>query len=286
MLLAAGHSWRPDHGFGKWTGALITVVALHAGAVGAALITWQSVAPPAPPPAAIMIELMPTPVAPPAPRTLATSEPRPSEPEPVYEPEIELPLPEIATTPPDIPKPEVVLPPPPKEKPKPVAEKPKPKPEKPKEKPKDKPKPAPKVEKEPEPQVAGEPVPQSTQEAAVAAAPVPPAPVAAAPSAADIARLTNAKTNWQGLLLAHLEKHRKYPKSAKRRNEQGTSFLFIRMDRDGTVLSFALKRSSGYEALDEETMALIERAKPLPPLPAEMPEQFMEFTVPVEFKLN
>jgi periplasmic protein TonB len=285
MLLAAGHNWRPDHGLGKWTGALIAVVALHAGAVGAALITWQGVVPPTPPPAAIMIELMPTPAAPPAPRTLATSEPR--QPEPIPEPQIELPIPEIDLTPPVFPKPEVVLPPPPQEKPKEVVEKPKEKPpEKPKEKPKDKPKPAVKVEKQPEPQVAEEPAPQSTQDASVAAAPVPPAPVAAAPSAADIARIANAKTNWQGMLLAHLEKHRKYPKRAKRRNEQGTSFLFIRMDRSGNVLSYALKRSSGYEALDEETLALIERAKPLPPLPTEMTEQFLEITVPVEFTLH
>jgi len=189
--------------------------------------------------------------------------------------------------PPDILKPEVALPPPPKEKPKQVAEKPKEKPpEKPKDKPKEKPKPAPKVEKEPEPQVAEDPAPQSTQEASAAAAPVPPAPVAAAPSAADLARIANAKTNWQGMLLAHLEKYRKYPRQAKRRNEQGTSFLFIRMDRTGSVLSYALKRSSGYEALDEETLALIERAKPLPPLPPDMTEQFLEITVPVEFTLR
>lgn len=287
MLLAAGHNWRPDPGLATWTAALIAVVAIHAGAVGAALITWQSVASPTPPPAAIMIELMPTPVAPPAPRTLATSEPRQSKPEPAPQPQIELPIPEIDLTPPIFPKPEVVLPPPPQEKPKEVVEKPKEKlPEKPTEKPKDRPKPTAKVEKQPEPQAPEEPAAQSTQEASVAAAPVPPAPMAAAPSAADIARTANAITNWQGMLLAHLEKHRKYPKRAKQRNEEGTSFLFIRMDRSGKVLSYALKRSSGYEALDEETLALIERAKPLPPLPTEMTEQLLEIMVPVEFTLH
>src|SRR5689334_1099210 len=105
MLLAAGHSWRPDHGLGQWTGAAVAIVALHAFAAGAALISWQSVVPPALPPAAIMIELAPMPVASAAPTTQAAQETPPVE----QVQEIELPLPEIDTMPPVIPQPELTL---------------------------------------------------------------------------------------------------------------------------------------------------------------------------------
>ena len=202
--------------------------------------------------------------------------------------------------PPTIPEPEVVLPKPVPEKPKEqVAEKPKEKPkdkpkEKPKEPPKDKPKEQakekPKPETKPDPEAEPAPAqnapPQPSQQAAVAAAPLQQAAVPAAPSAADLARIADAKTNWQGLLFAHLEKYRKYPKSAKRRNEEGVAGVYVRMDRLGNVLSYKLTSSSGYEALDEEAVALIKRAEPLPALPAEIPNDIMEISLPLQFFLK
>lgn len=315
MLLAAGHSWRPEQGIGRWTGAAVVTVALHTGAVAAGLLAWESIVPPTPPPAAIMLELAPLPAAPTAPVTQAAQEPPPPaappapmvEPEPLPEPPI--PIPPIDPVPPSMREPEVVLPKPapekpkiqevveapkeqPKEKPeeKPpekAAEKPKEKPpEKPKETAKEKPRPVTKPDPKAEPTVAEETPPQPSQQAAPAAAPLQQAAAPAAPSAADIARRANAEANWQGLLLAHLEKHKKYPKSARKRHEQGTSFLRFRMNRDGTVLSYALARSSGHEALDDEVLAMIARAQPLPSLPAEMTETVVEIVVPVQFTLR
>jgi protein TonB len=307
MLLAAGHSWRPEHGLGRWTGAVIVTVALHTGAVAAGLMTWQSITPPAPPPAAIMMELAPLPVAPPAPLTQAAQEPAPPEaplaptvePEPLPEPPML--IPPVDPVPPAMREPEVVLPKPlpkqpqveevaeaPKEKPKKEKLKEKPKPGKPKDTPTEKVKPKPEAKPDPkaEPAVTQQSMPQPAQQAAPAAAPVQQAAVAAAPSVAEIARRANAEANWQGLLLAHLEKHKKYPKSARKRHEQGTSFLRFRMDRNGAVLSFALARSSGHAALDEEVLAMIARAQPLPALPAEMADSVIEIVVPVQFTLR
>lgn len=316
MLLAAGHNWRSEHGFGRWTGALTVTLVLHGGAVAAGLVTWQSENPPALPPAAIMMELAPLPVAPPAPETKAMPEPRLPEPmpmplpqsvpepapelEPAPEPQVAaaLPMPEIDPVPPAMREPEVVLPKPAPEKPKVAAavekpkEKPKdkPKPEKakakPQEKPPEKPRPLAKPAPERAPAVPQTAPPQPAQQAAATAAPVQQADAAAAPSAADLARRATAKANWEGLLLAHLEKHKRYPKSAKRRNQQGTCFLHIRMDRSGNVLSYELKRSSGVETLDEEVLRMIERAQPLPPLPPEMTAAVFDFVVPVAFTLH
>jgi protein TonB len=98
--------------------------------------------------------------------------------------------------------------------------------------------------------------------------------------------MTAAKASWEGLLLAHLEKHKRYPRSAQRRNVQGTAFLHFAMDRNGKVLRYALVTSSGSEVLDEEVLEMIERAQPLPALPPEMPGAAAEYTVPINFDLR
>jgi protein TonB len=286
MLLAAGHSWQREPGLGRWSGALVAILLLHAGAAFGGMIVWDGIEPPAPPPAAIMLELTPIPAAPPAPQVTAPPEPTPP-PEPQVDlTQLLLPVPELPLTPPDIPPPEVVLPKPEPEKKK-VEDA---KPEKPKEKPKkekvEKPKPKPKPELDPEPAVAAKPVQQPAQRQAAIAAPAPPSAQAAAPSADDVVRRKAAEANWQGILLAHLQKHQKYPRSALRRNIEGTAFIRFRMDRSGKLLSYSIVRSSGHEVLDEEALAMMERADPLPPLPPELPRETIEIDVPMDFFLT
>lgn len=305
-MAPASHSWAQERGLVRWAGALALTLTLHGAALAAGLMRWEQVEPPMAPPAAIMMELAPLPMAPPAPETQAEPEPRlpqpqpqpvpRAEPEPEPEPQrpvaAALPIPPIDPVPPSQREPEVVLPEPAPEKLKneQAAEKPveKPKVEKPKDKPKELAKDTPKPAAKPDAETvaAQDSAPQPAQRQAAIAAPVQQAAVAAAPSAAEKARRAAAEANWQGLLLAHLEKYKRYPKSAQRRNQQGTPFLLIRMDRSGDVLSYALKRSSGVEVLDEEVLDLVARAVPLPPLPREMPQAVMEVVVPVAFALK
>ncbi len=91
---------------------------------------------------------------------------------------------------------------------------------------------------------------------------------------------------WQGLLLGRLERAKRFPESARFRRQQGMVLLRFTMDRAGTVVSARIEKSSGYEALDEETLALVRRAQPLPRPPAEVPGATIELVVPVEFFLN
>ena len=284
MLLAAGHSWQQDRGVARWGGALVTILALHAGAGLSGFIVWNHTEPPTPPPAAIMLELMPAPAAPPAPQVTAPPEPTPPPPEP----EVDLaqllpPIPDLPLTPPDIPAPEVVLP-----KPEPEKKVEEPKPEKPKEKPKEKvEKPKSKPKPDPEPEVVQEPTQQTTQQqAAKAAAPVQPSTAPAAPSAAEVARVSAAKVTWRGILEAHLQKFQKYPRAAQRRNVEGTAWIRFRMDRQGKVLSSTIERTSEHEVLDEAALDMIERAQPLPPLPDDVPGESIELIIPAVFNIE
>ena len=58
------------------------------------------------------------------------------------------------------------------------------------------------------------------------------------------------------------------------------------VDRDGEVSRITLVRSSGVPELDEETIALLGRASPLPPPPPEAGDGPFELVAPVLFRLR
>jgi len=162
------------------------------------------------------------------------------------------------------------------------------------------PPPAPKI-KPPEPKPVQKPVqkpvllkeelPVAPSEAELEAAPKPAPPVQAAPATTTTptpapAVSAAAKASFEALLIAHLDKHKRYPPEARMRRHQGLSYIQFTMDRQGRVLSYKLYRSSNSQHLDDEVLALIVRAQPLPPIPADRPESTLEFVVPVQFSLR
>lgn len=85
--------------------------------------------------------------------------------------------------------------------------------------------------------------------------------------------------------MSHLERFKRYPDAARASRAQETALLSFGMDRNGQVLGYALVRSSGYPELDEEVLAMIERASPLPPAPPELGPDVVQLVVPVRFRL-
>ena len=86
--------------------------------------------------------------------------------------------------------------------------------------------------------------------------------------------------------MAYLNGYKNYPYVARMRREQGTVRLRFRMDRMGHVLSYDVVGSSGSASLDEEARAMIRRAQPLPPLPADYPGDMLDLVVPLVFSLH
>ena len=74
--------------------------------------------------------------------------------------------------------------------------------------------------------------------------------------------------SWQASLVRQLQRFKRYPPEAQSRHEQGVVLLGFTLDRNGHVLAHNIARSSGYADLDNEVMAMIVRAQPLPPFPA------------------
>ncbi len=239
----------------RWTISLLLVLALHAGLLLIIALRHIPIEPIGMPPAAVMIDLAPLPAAPaepPPPIVEPEVQPPPPEPQqevvPLPEPE----LPELAPSP--APHPAVTLP----------------APRPPKQKPKVK-----RVEHPPTPQ-REEPAPPLQQ----------PAPAVSAPPAATPRSAATARATWQAQLLAWLERYKRYPRVAQEQRQQGVVSLHFAIDRQGKVLSSQISKSSGFELLDDEVLALIQRAQPVPSPPPEVGGNRIELQVPVAFSLR
>jgi len=91
---------------------------------------------------------------------------------------------------------------------------------------------------------------------------------------------------WKGLLLRHLERHKRYPWEAQRARHEGITYVRFTMSRDGRVLAVRIERPSGHASLDQEGLDLPHRAQPLPPLPQDQPAESLELVVPIQFYLR
>src|SRR6202012_5484040 len=79
-----------------------------------------------------------------------------------------------------------------------------------------------------------------------------------------------------GRLLAQLNRFKQYPRAARQAHIEGVVMLHFVMDQDGKVVSAEVAKSSGGPVLDGEARALIRRAHPLPPLPADFPTRTLD----------
>jgi TonB family protein len=115
-----------------------------------------------------------------------------------------------------------------------------------------------------------------------------PAPLAApAPTTAPRSPVAGeGRDAFLGRLLAQLNRYKQYPRAARAAHIEGVVMLHFVMDANGNVLSFEIAKSSGRPVLDAEALALIQRAQPLPALPADFPTRTLDAVVPVEFSLN
>jgi len=249
----------------RWGLGFLLIVGLHAGSAWLALHWMDRVVPaPAPPPAAIMIDLAPLPAAAPTPPNELPPGPKQTNALPPPESALRQPLPEA----PPSPAQQITVPVPPKSKPQPVLHRRQ-------------------TEDRPPPKRSPDEMPAAPATTAPPQLEAPSGPAAAAPApGASSMPSSDAAPAWRGLLLARLEQFKRYPMLAQYRRQQGVAFLRFTIDRNGKVLSAQIEKSSGYDMLDEETLALIHRAEPLPKPPPEAPGDPVELIVPIQFFLR
>ena len=107
-------------------------------------------------------------------------------------------------------------------------------------------------------------------------------PVAGAavqPSAAIVRR-------WESELVAHIERFKRYPIEARARGQQGLARVAFTIDRDGRVRASHILQTSGSPELDQESLAMLNRAQPMPKPPSQVQSSDLSFVVPIRFNIR
>jgi periplasmic protein TonB len=291
----------------RWGTAAIVVAAVHFTAAWAALNWRNAEATPDVPPPAVMIDLTPLAVAPPAPPQEVALGPEMTEAQPVPTPDTPTPVDEAPDLTPPMPvaMPEPLKPDSAPAQPQQIAQELKPDvppPPQPQEiKVPDLPKednaeatlappapPKPKAHKEP-PRKAHEaerkkPIdpdkPKHRQTTAPPSSIAALSNTAAAPSARSSAFPSVSPATWKSELMAHLNRYKRYPSGAA---STGTASVAFTIARSGQVLSARLIGSSGNPALDAEAVSLPRRASPVPAPPPDFGGGVLTLTVPIHF---
>jgi protein TonB len=233
----------------RWGGCLALALGIHA-AGAAALLSWREAPDLVANAPVIMIELATLPV---APDLTPTEVPPDTVLSKQAEPEPEPPKPMEKVEIPPAPQAEMEMVPPPKPPEKIVEKKPKQK------------------------QASVDSAPSTAEQKADRAA---------APSPGASSNNSNAVPNWKSQLVARLERYKQYPSQAQSRGEQGVAQLAFSVDRGGGVHHARIVRSSGSGLLDEATLALVERAAPLPPPPPEISGAQIAIVVPIRYNIR
>lgn len=134
------------------------------------------------------------------------------------------------------------------------------------------------------PQQAQAPAPttSATQASADETGAVASAPVQAAPKRVASYSLPT----WKAKLETLLERCKRYPANAQARHQHGVVYVTFVIDREGRLISSRINHGSGHAVLDEEALALLARAQPFPPPPAEVPGAHVSLAVPIRFNLR
>ena len=139
---------------------------------------------------------------------------------------------------------------------------------------------------EPKPAVPDKPAEQpAVPETAVATAPSSIEQQADRPAGPAVGRTpavsAEAVSSWQRLLIARIEQFKRYPRQA--RSAEGVASVAFTIDRKGRVLSTRVVRSSGSEVLDDDAVALVRRAEPLPAPPGGIGEEQLTLIAPIRY---
>ena len=101
----------------------------------------------------------------------------------------------------------------------------------------------------------------------------------------DVRAPAGTSRSYAAKIRSWLYAHKIYPRRARMRREEGQVQVRFVLNRAGMLLEGAIIRGSGNEVLDEEAEAMLRRAAPYPPAPAELSGERIEFTAPILFTL-
>lgn len=124
---------------------------------------------------------------------------------------------------------------------------------------------------------------ESLPRSARAASPAQGAETAAVRPPRDAGR---AYRSYHDALAGWLDRHKRYPRRARQKGQQGRVTVAFTIDAQGEMLDYGIVESSGFALLDAEALRMLERAAPMPAIPLALNVERLPVTVPVSFTLH
>jgi periplasmic protein TonB len=144
--------------------------------------------------------------------------------------------------------------------------------------------------KEDDPKIAAAQTSASTESVAVEATATPSTeaiqegPRSVAPAQGTGESAQHIRATWQKQLVAHLDKHKRYP--TQHSQKRAEILVSLALDRTGHVLSASIVKGSGDAAFDEAALAMVRKSDPVPPPPPVVADEGLNFTLPVNFHVK
>jgi protein TonB len=105
-----------------------------------------------------------------------------------------------------------------------------------------------------------------------------------APQQGTGASARRIRATWQKELVAHLDKHKRYPR--ERAQKSAEILVNFVLDRLGHVVSASIVKGSGDPVFDEAALAMVHRSDPVPSPPPLVADEGLSFTLPVVFRVK
>ncbi len=91
---------------------------------------------------------------------------------------------------------------------------------------------------------------------------------------------------WKRKVAMTVAKKQVYPRSALRREIEGSAKVKVTVDHSGKIASFEILQPTGHQVLDREIPRLMERIDPLPKPPADASDEQLTFIIPLAWVLQ
>ncbi len=95
-----------------------------------------------------------------------------------------------------------------------------------------------------------------------------------------------APYNYRHSVVRHIEQHKYYPATARRRNLEGVVTISFSITETGAITQSRIIKTSGQHLLDNAALVTLKNANPLPPPPTQWPAGKRHFELPLHYQLK
>ncbi|PSM53231.1 energy transduction protein TonB [Campylobacter blaseri] len=95
-------------------------------------------------------------------------------------------------------------------------------------------------------------------------------------------------SSWQGKVFAHINKYKKYPKSALFKKQEGTVYVQIKIDKSGYVIDKNVKKQAKHSSLNRASIQIFDEASPLPAPPKSIlgDDKYIVINIPILYNIK